>query len=169
MAQPDFFSALPRDQPFEVPFVPPIHPFDGGEWSTFPVRAGWNLEELESGTFFVDGSRTPQEVTSFLQQWLVFGLLGESHIARGTQAQLLVVGLSPQQHISMSKITTLLSEWVSSIAEASQPAREAIRNRLNSLATAASPYILSLSSWMESPGWPVPYEISLSIFSWSIP
>jgi hypothetical protein len=64
----------------------------------------------------------------------------------------------------MSKITTLLSEWVSSIAEASQPAREALRNRLNSLATAASPYILSFSSWMESPGWPVPYEISLSIF-----
>jgi hypothetical protein len=52
MAQPDFLSALPRDQPFEVPFVPPIHPFDGGEWSTtFPIRAGWNLEELESGTF----------------------------------------------------------------------------------------------------------------------
>ena len=48
--------------------------YDGGSFSEYPMRQGYNKEQLLAGNF---SDRTQAEVASFLQSWLYFGFLHE--------------------------------------------------------------------------------------------
>ena len=48
--------------------------YDGGEWTSYPERQGWDKEKIYRGDFT---GRTFQETSALFQSWLYFGVLSE--------------------------------------------------------------------------------------------
>jgi len=57
-------------EPISVPFI--AEEYDGGDFTEYPSRRGLNLHRLTQGDF---QNLSPDQVASFLQTWLYFGLL----------------------------------------------------------------------------------------------
>ncbi|KAI5788919.1 hypothetical protein DFH27DRAFT_486628, partial [Peziza echinospora] len=66
----DYFQLVTN--PTNIPRVPylPTEPYDGGDFSSYPSRKGWDKTRLSQGDF---SEHPPAATAAFLQNWLHFG------------------------------------------------------------------------------------------------
>ena len=96
-------------EPIVIPFEGKM--YDGGEWTSYPERQGWDKEKIMHGDFT---GRTFQETSALFQSWLYFGLLSQVLDGPGADFdQWHFVRTLPdgRQAITTEKLVEYLRKW----------------------------------------------------------
>ncbi|PCH43510.1 hypothetical protein WOLCODRAFT_138382 [Wolfiporia cocos MD-104 SS10] len=96
----------------EIPYLPG-KPYDGGDFLSYPSRAGWTEDELLGAQAF--GQRPAGEAEAFFQTWLYFGSLHAVFKIGGIAvdaAQFVRTIDDGRQVVTTAALAALVREWI---------------------------------------------------------
>lgn len=107
----------------QIPYLSTF-PYDGGPFSSFPARHGWELLSRESAHTFMHNRlpATPEATSAFLQTWLYFGLLSETlgRFWRPEKQSLFVEeGKDGRRWLRTECLEAMVAEWAGCVSEVS--------------------------------------------------
>jgi hypothetical protein len=102
-----------RVPPIVIPYIA-RDDFNDGDFSTFPERKGWDISTWRWSTkdvgFDLNG-RSIQEMSSFLQEWLFFGLLGAVLDIVIVKGDFLRSDVDGRRYLTTAALPNYLQDW----------------------------------------------------------
>ncbi|OCL14195.1 hypothetical protein AOQ84DRAFT_407815 [Glonium stellatum] len=99
--------------PIVVPLLS-MEKYDGGDFLTYPERAGWDISTWKWSTpeegFDLNG-RTISEMSAFLQTWLFFGLLASATGIKISEGDFVCQNPHGDHFITTRRLAKSLDEW----------------------------------------------------------
>ena len=131
----------------EVPYLDGT--YDGGEFTDFPNRQGWNLDRLRPAD--VEG-RTVTDAGRFLQAWLYFGMIhGVLGIEVDVSDFVRIDDRSQKRYITTQHLRAYLRKWRSQIEELQMSGRNDILASRNERAVTCLTYAYNYWFSLEEP------------------
>jgi hypothetical protein len=105
----DHFLIPKGAEHIEVPYI--CHQTFDGAYDDYPERQGWTEHELKGDAEF--GSRPPQQIAAFFQNYLFFGILTEVFRIVGVKWDIndFIIKRRAEQFVSTAALPTIIKEW----------------------------------------------------------
>ncbi|KAF2493286.1 hypothetical protein BU16DRAFT_75751 [Lophium mytilinum] len=104
----------------EIPYLCTEN-FDGGPFATYDTRSGWTWSSVAGQIQFKRNGKTAnnEQIASFLQTWLYFGLLSETlgEWSPGLHKRFIAEGKSGQKRLSTQYLEQTVVDWSGLLAE----------------------------------------------------
>lgn len=97
-----------------ITYLGAICQYDGGDFNTFPERAGWNLSEESDKITRIDGTTsTLQEQVALFQAWLFFGLLSKTFSIVGVTVHPthFIKNTDLQNEVTVDELSRYIRHW----------------------------------------------------------